>query len=169
MFEKVPGITFSISCTTREPREGEREGIDYHFISADEFQSRLERGEFLENADVHGHLYGTLREDAVRVLNSGSDILLEIDVQGALQVREKMPESILLFVAPPSFEELEQRLRERGTESEERLQIRLRNARWEMGKAALYDYVIINDDIERAAKELEGIILEQRKNREARR
>ena len=88
MFEKVPGITFSISCTTREPREGEREGIDYHFISADEFQSRLERGEFLENADVHGHLYGTLREDAVRVLNSGSDILLEIVVQGALQVRE---------------------------------------------------------------------------------
>ncbi len=169
MFEKVPGITFSISCTTREPREGEREGIDYHFISADEFHSRLERGEFLENADVHGHLYGTLREDAVRVLNSGSDILLEIDVQGALQVREKMPGSILLFVAPPSFEELEQRLRDRGTESEERLQIRLRNARWEMEKAPLYDYVIINDDIERAAEELEGIILEQRKNREARR
>ncbi len=167
MFQKVPGISFSISCTTREPRDGEREGIDYHFITAEEFQSRFERGEFLEHAEVHGHFYGTLRDDAVRVLDSGSDILLEIDVQGALQVREKMPESILLFVAPPSFEELEQRLRDRGTESEERLQVRLRNARWEMGKAALYDYVIINDDIERAAGELEGIILEQRQNREA--
>jgi len=167
MFQKVPGISFSISCTTREPRDGEREGIDYHFITAEEFQSRFERGEFLEHAEVHGHFYGTLRDDAVRVLDSGSDILLEIDVQGALQVREKMPESILLFVAPPSFEELEQRLRDRGTESEERLQVRLRNARWEMGKAALYDHVIINDDIERAAGELEGIILEQRQNREA--
>ena len=167
MFQNVPGISFSISCTTREPRTGERDGIDYHFLTVDEFQRLLERGEFLEHAEVHGHFYGTLRDDAVRMLNSGSDILLEIDVQGALQVREKMPESILLFVAPPSFEELEQRLRERGTESEERLQIRLRNARWEMGKAALYDYVIINDDIERAAKELEGIILEQRRNREA--
>jgi guanylate kinase len=167
MFQKVPGISFSISCTTREPRDGEREGIDYHFITAEEFQSRFERGEFLEHAEVHGHFYGTLRDDAVRVLDSGSDILLEIDVQGALQVREKMPESILVFVAPPSFEELEQRLRDRGTESEERLQVRLRNARWEMGKAALYDYVIINDDIERAAGELEGIILEQRQNREA--
>lgn len=167
MFEKAPGIAFSISCTTREPRDGEREGIDYHFITADEFQSRLERGEFLEHAEVHGHFYGTLRDDALHVLDSGSDILLEIDVQGALQVKEKMPESILLFVAPPSFEELEQRLRNRGTESEERLQVRLRNARWEMEKAALYDYVIMNDDIERAAEELEGIILEQRKNREA--
>ncbi len=167
MFRRISGIKFSISCTTREPRDGEREGIDYRFISAEDFLSRLEKDDFLEHADVHGHFYGTLRDDVLEVLDSGDDILLEIDVQGALQVRDKMPESVLLFVAPPSFEELEQRLRDRGTESEERLQIRLRNARWEMEKASLYDYVIINDDLERAANELERIIIEHRKNREA--
>lgn len=166
MFQRVSGIRFSISCTTREPREGEREGIDYRFITTEDFLSRLGKGDFLEHADVHGHLYGTLRDDVLDVLDAGDDILLEIDVQGALQVRDKMPESVLLFVAPPSFEELEQRLRDRGTESEERLQIRLRNARWEMEKASLYDYVIINDDLERAANELERIIIEHRKNRE---
>ena len=167
MFQRVSGIRFSISCTTREPREGEREGIDYRFITTEDFLSRLGKGDFLEHADVHGHFYGTLRDDVLDVLDAGDDILLEIDVQGALQVRDKMPESVLLFVAPPSFEELEQRLRDRGTESEERLQIRLRNARWEMEKASLYDYVIINDDLERAANELERIIIEHRKNREA--
>lgn len=167
MFQRVSGIRFSISCTTREPREGEREGIDYRFITTEDFLSRLGKGDFLEHADVHGHFYGTLRDDVLDVLDAGDDILLEIDVQGALQVRDKMPESVLLFVAPPSFEELEQRLRDRGTESEERLQIRLRNARWEMEKASLYDFVIINDDLERAAAELEGIIIEHRKNKEA--
>lgn len=167
MFQRVSGIRFSISCTTREPRDGEQEGIDYRFITTEDFLSRLGKGDFLEHADVHGHFYGTLRDDVLDVLEAGDDILLEIDVQGALQVRDKMPESVLLFVAPPSFEELEQRLRDRGTESEERLQIRLRNARWEMEKASLYDFVIINDDLERAAAELEGIIIEHRKNKEA--
>jgi len=168
MFEKVPGIRFSISCTTREAREGERDGVDYRFISTRQFLELLDQGAFLEHAQVHGGYYGTLDEDVRKVLDSGEDILLEIDVQGALQVREKMPESVLIFVSPPSFKELEQRLRDRATESEELLQVRLRNAQWEMERADCYDHVIINDDLERAAGELEKIILEHRKNREAR-
>ncbi|MDI9369968.1 MAG: guanylate kinase [Synergistaceae bacterium] len=158
MFEGAEGITFSVSCTTRPPREGEREGVDYRFISKEDFLDRLRIGDFLEHAVVHGEYYGTLREDVNRVLESGEDILLEIDVQGALQVRESMPESVLLFVTPPSFEELEKRLRDRGTETEDLLKLRLCNARREMEQLPLYDYVIVNDCVERAARELKGII-----------
>ncbi|MFA7621068.1 MAG: guanylate kinase [Aminobacteriaceae bacterium] len=162
MFERVPGIEFSVSCTTREPRNGEQEGVDYRFVSHKVFLDRLEKGDFLEYAVVHGQYYGTLKEDVLYALESGFDILLEIDVQGALQVRESMPDSVLVFVSPPSFEELEQRLRDRGTEAEDLLQVRLYNARQEMEKCGFYDHVIINDCVERAAKELESIIIEYR-------
>ncbi len=162
LFERVPGIEFSISCTTRDPRDDEKDGIDYRFITDREFRARLDDGEFLEHAFVHGYYYGTLRSDVVRALESGRDILLEIDVQGALQVRAAMPESRLIFVSPPSFEELENRLRDRGTETEERLRVRLHNALLEMEQSCKYDHVIINDRADRAADELTRIVLAYR-------
>jgi guanylate kinase len=168
VFETVEDIRFSISCTTRPPRQGEKDGVDYRFISEEAFLTLLEEDRFLEYAKVHGHYYGTLRDDVERTLSSGIDMVLEIDVQGAFQVREKMPESILVFVSPPSLEELERRLRERGTESGENLRIRLRNARLEMLKSADYDYVIVNDDAERASNELKSIITGFRPFREER-
>ncbi|WP_367339985.1 guanylate kinase [Aminivibrio sp.] len=168
VFETVEDIRFSISCTTRPPRQGEKDGVDYRFISEEAFLTLLEEDRFLEYAKVHGHYYGTLRDDVERTLSSGIDMVLEIDVQGAFQVREKMPESILVFVSPPSLEELERRLRERGTESGENLRIRLRNARLEMLKSGDYDYVIVNDDAERASNELKSIITGFRSFREER-
>ena len=164
-FESLEGIVFSISCTTRPVREGERDGVDYRFISEDAFRDLLGRGKFLEHAFVHDHYYGTLREDVENALGQGLDIILEIDVQGAFQIREKMPESILIFVSPPSLDELERRLRERGTESENMLALRLKNARLEMDRTGEYDYVIINDDAERASAELKRIILAYREKR----
>ncbi len=168
VFETVEDIRFSISCTTRPPRQGEKDGVDYRFISEEAFLTLLEEDRFLEYAKVHGHYYGTLRDDVERTLSSGIDMVLDIDVQGAFQVREKMPESILVFVSPPSLEELERRLRERGTESGENLRIRLRNARLEMLKSGDYDYVIVNDDAERASNELKSIITGFRPFREER-
>ena len=168
VFETVEDIRFSISCTTRPPRQGEKDGVDYRFISEEAFLTLLEEDRFLEYAKVHGHYYGTLRDDVERTLSSGIDMVLEIDVQGAFQVREKMPESILVFVSPPSLEELERRLRERGTESGENLRIRLRNARLEMLKSGDYDYVIVNDDAERTSNELKSIITGFRPFREER-
>ena len=168
VFETVQGIRFSISCTTRPPRQGEKEGIDYRFISEEAFLSLLKEDKFLEHAKVHGHYYGTLRDDVERTLSSGLDMVLEIDVQGAFQIREKMPESVLVFVSPPSLEELEHRLRERGTESGEHLRLRMKNARLEMMKAKDYDYVIVNDDAERASEELKSVITGYRSIREER-
>lgn len=168
VFETVEDIRFSISCTTRPPRQGEKDGVDYRFISEEAFLSLLREDKFLEHAEVHGHYYGTLRDDVEQALLSGLDMVLEIDVQGAFQIREKMPESILVFVSPPSLEELERRLRERGTESGENLRIRLRNARLEMLKSGDYDYVIVNDDAERASNELKSIITGFRPFREER-
>ncbi|TDY61807.1 guanylate kinase [Aminivibrio pyruvatiphilus] len=168
VFETVQGIRFSISCTTRPPRQGEKEGIDYRFISEEAFLSLLKEDKFLEHAEVHGHYYGTLREDVEQALSGGLDMVLEIDVQGAFQIREKMPESVLVFVSPPSLEELEHRLRERGTESGEHLRLRMKNARLEMMKAKDYDYVIVNDDAERASEELKSVITGYRSIREER-
>ena len=158
VFETLQDILFSISCTTRAPREGEQDGTDYRFISEEAFLALLKEDKFLESAKVHGHYYGTLREDVEKALSCGKDILLEIDVQGAVQIRRKMPESILVFVSPPSLQELEHRLRERGTESWKDLELRLNNARLEMMRAKDYDYVIINDKAERASEELKSII-----------
>ena len=163
-FEALSGVRFSVSCTTRPPREGERDGVDYRFLSDEDFRSLLDRGCFLEHADVHGYCYGTLREDVERILAKGEDIILEIDVQGALQVRAALPECVLIFVMPPSLGELERRLRGRGTEGEERIALRMKNARWEMAHSDDYDYVIENDDAERASRELADIILSFRTN-----
>lgn len=158
-FESLAGpLVFSVSCTTRPPREGEKNGKDYRFISEEDFLTLIEEGRFLEWARVHGQYYGTLTEDVEKALSQGLDVLLEIDVQGALQIREKMADNVLVFVAPPSFEELGRRLQNRGTEKEEDLRRRLDNARREMAMAKDYHHVIINDDVARASEELKKLI-----------
>ncbi len=150
------GLT--VSATTRSPREGEVDGVSYHFLDDAEFDRRLANGEFLEWAWVHGHRYGTLVSEVERVLSTGESVVLEIDVQGGLSVRAVMPDAVLVFVEPPSMEELERRLRGRGTEDEKSVELRLANARTEMGHADEYDVRIVNDDLERACDELEDVI-----------
>lgn len=166
IFAGLKGIDFSVSCTTRCPRKGEVDAVDYRFLGKDDFDRLTREGAFLESAEVHGEWYGTLTGDVEKVLDSGRDILLEIDVQGALQIKKKIPDSILLFVAPPDLQVLERRLRERGTESEEALQLRLRNARREIAQSHLYDHVIVNVSADQASEELKNIILGYRKKEE---
>ena len=159
----VEGLVYSISCTTRKPRPGETDGVEYRFISDEEFESRAQGGLFLEHARVHDARYGTLREDVERELNAGRDVLLEIDVQGARQVRGLLPDAVAVFIAPPSIDELARRLRERHTESERELELRLGNAEAELRQEGSYDHVVVNDDVDRAAEALREIILSYRK------
>jgi guanylate kinase len=155
----IDGLTYSISCTTRPPRAGEREGREYRFLSKEDFEDRAARGLFLEYAVVHGNCYGTLREDVERETAAGRDVLLEIDVQGARQIRKMLPapDSFLIFVAPPSIEVLEGRLRRRGTEPQDIVRLRLETAEKEMEAVGEFDRVIVNDDLERACEELRGV------------
>lgn len=151
---QLPGVAFSVSATTRAPREGEVDGRDYHFLSDQEFDRRLAEGDFLEHAEVHGRRYGTLRSEVERALDRGQDLLLEIDVQGAEQVRDCGLPVLSLFVMPPSEEVLVERLRGRGTESEEQMQRRLRIIHEEMERAGSYHHVVVNDDFERMLAEV---------------
>ena len=155
----APNLKYSISCTTRKPREGETDGVEYRFISHTKFQEYISQGLFLEYAHVHEDYYGTLKSDVMSELEAGHDVLLEIDVQGALTVKEIMPEAVLIFVAPPSVEVLTQRLTGRGTESSSSLEVRLSNALKEIALKDKYDYVIVNDDLDSACEELRKIIL----------
>lgn len=155
----APNLKYSISCTTRKPREGETDGVEYRFISHAKFQEYISQGLFLEYAHVHEDYYGTLKSDVMSELEAGHDVLLEIDVQGALKVKEIMPEAVLIFVAPPSVEVLTQRLTGRGTESSSSLEVRLSNALKEIALKDKYDYVIVNDDLDSACEELKKIIL----------
>lgn len=158
LFEEISELVFSISCTTRKPRPKEREGIDYRFLETEAFVQHVADGHFLEHAEVHGNYYGTLREDVERELRQNRDVVLEIDVQGALQVQERFPEAVLIFIMPPSAKELEKRLRGRGTEREDILETRLHNAEMEMQYAGCYDHAVVNDDLERAAAELIALV-----------
>jgi len=155
----VPGMELSISATTRPRRPGEEEGRDYYFLSEEEFESRRERGEFVEWAEVHGHLYGTLRRTVEEALEEGKVLLLEIDVQGARQIRRAFPESVSVFVAPPSLEVLEKRLRERGRDPEEDIERRLEAAPKELSEAGYYDYIVVNEDLEEAVRAVEAILV----------
>jgi len=157
--DNIENLVYSISCTTRKPRDGETQGVQYRFISHEKFKEDIEKNLFLEYAHVHADFYGTLKADVIKELNAGKNVLLEIDVQGALQVREKISDAVLIFIAPPSLEELEKRLRDRHTETEENLKLRLSNAKKELELKDKYDYVIINDDLETASKELRDLIL----------
>ncbi|MDI6872849.1 guanylate kinase [Candidatus Solincola sp.] len=167
LLKRYPRARLSVSATTRDPRPGEREGVDYHFLDREEFLRRAGEGEFLEWAEVHGNLYGTPRGAVEEWLNEGHDVILEIDVQGARQVRERMPEAVTVFVEPPSLEALEERLRRRGTESEEELRRRLRNAVRESGEKGGFRHVVVNDDLQRAVEELCAIYEKESASTEA--
>lgn len=156
--KRHPNLGLAVSATTREPRPGEVDGVSYHFLDEEEFSRRVRAGEFLEWANVHGHRYGTLKGDVDALLASGTSVILEIDVQGALNVLRLMPDAVLIFIEPPSLEELERRLRQRGTEGEGQLRLRLRNARSELELADKYDERIVNDDVDAASDRLLQII-----------
>ena len=153
-----PDLNYSISYTSRKPRGQERDGVEYHFISEDEFERGIESGRWAEWARVHGNYYGTSAADLQRQLTGGSDVLLDIDVEGARQIRKRFPESVTIFIMPPSMAVLEQRLRERGTESETEIRRRLQNAQDEMRDRGLYRHVIVNDRLPQATAELIALI-----------
>ena len=149
----------SVSCTTRVPREGEVHGENYFFLTHEEFKSCIEKGEFLEWAEFSGNMYGTKRPYVDEKLAMGKNLILEIDTQGALNVKKIMPEATLIFILPPSFEELEARLRGRHTETEEAIQKRLQSTKLEMENSKNFDYQVVNDSVEKAVKRLEEIML----------
>ena len=158
LLQRVPGLVVSVSATTRGPREGEVDGRDYHFLERDEFDRRAIEGDFLEHATYSGNRYGTLRSEVDRHLAAGSSVVLEIEVQGARQVRAAMPESVQVFIAPPSPAVLRERLEARGADSSDQIDERLSTAELELAAQEEFQHVIVNDDIERAASELEGIV-----------
>ena len=158
LLKRVPSLTRSISATTRKPRPGEVDGVDYYFLTEEEFKKRIKSNDFLEWAMVHDNYYGTLRSIVEKDLAAGKDIAMVIDVQGAASVKKKMPDVVLIFIEPPSMKELVQRLKARNTESAVELARRLKNAEAEMMLAKNYDYVVINDDVNRAAGELVNIV-----------
>ena len=151
-------MEFSVSATTRAPRPGEEEGREYFFVSREEFEEMVKRGELLEHAEFVGNCYGTPKSQVLRRLEEGITVVLDIEVQGASQVKTLMPEALTVFIAPPSLEVLEKRLRGRGTEDEETIASRLKRAGEELLLAPTYDYTIINDDADRAARELGEIL-----------
>jgi len=151
-------VGYSVSCTTRAPRPGEQNGKDYFFLTKEEFEARRSRGEFAESAVVHGNLYGTLRQEVERVLSSGKHVIMDIDVQGARQFARAFPESVLVFLLPPSTEVLIDRLRARQTEDHGKLLVRLRSAREELREVGGYQYVVVNDDLERAYTHVASIV-----------
>lgn len=158
---RQPQVWFSISATTRPPRPGEIDGVDYRFVSDAEFSRMIQAGELLEWATVHGkHRYGTPRGPVDEKLAAGIPALLELDLQGARQVRASMPQALFVFIEPPSMTELVRRLVGRGTESEQERAVRLETAQVEMAAAAEFDVVIVNDDLEQAVAELEKVVLE---------
>jgi guanylate kinase len=157
-----PRLSLSVSCTTREAREGERDGVHYHFLSQERFRQEIAEGAFLEHAEVFGNLYGTRAADVRRHLDSGRDLILEIDWQGARQVRERFPGAVSIFVLPPSIAELEKRLRGRGTDSETVIARRMTQARDEMAHFAEYDYLVVNDRFETALETLSAITRAER-------
>jgi len=156
--ERLEGLELSTSATTRAPREGEVDGCDYHFLTREEFARRANTNEFLEHAAYSGNRYGTLRSEVERRLEAGESVLLEIEVQGARQVRAAMPEAVLVFIAPPSAEMLRERLEGRGTDSAEAIDERLRTAELELAAQQEFKHVIVNDDLNRAAGELAAIV-----------
>jgi guanylate kinase len=152
-----PGVEFSVSATTRLMRGGEVDGVDYHFLSKGEFRSKVEEGAFIEWAEVYGNLYGTLRAPMEVAIDAGRVFLVEIDVQGALQLRALGEDGVFVFIAPPSFEELQKRLVGRGTEGPEVVERRLKKAEDEYRERVKYDHVVVNDDLDKAVAEVRSL------------
>jgi len=167
LFKDFDGVSYSVSATTRERRKGEVEGENYFFISEEKFKKIEASDGFIESAVVHGHYYGTPKKFVDKKLDEGEDIILEIDTQGAKQVREKYPEAVYIFLLPPSLEELENRLDKRGSENDKSKNIRLKNARQELKEVHNYDYEVINDSLSDAVKDIKKIILKEQKRRDS--
>lgn len=161
-----PGLHYSISHTTRQQRPGDENGKDYHFISPQEFQQMIDRSEFVEWAEIYGHRYGTSRAVVEKVLEEGRDVILDIDGQGAKQIHDKKLPGAFIFLLPPSLEELERRLSNRRTERKAAMEERLRKAKAEMAEAYWYDYLIVNDELEKAQEQLQAVILAEHCRRE---
>jgi guanylate kinase len=158
LMERIPELELSVSATTRSPRPGERDGVDYHFLSAAEFERRVREGEFVEHADYAGRRYGTLRSELEERLRVGVPVVLEIEVQGARQVRAAMPRSVQVFIAPPSLEALRTRLIGRATDDEEEVERRLRVAEGELAARSEFSHVVVNDRLEDAIAQLTEIV-----------
>ncbi len=169
LIKRFPEIKLSISYTTRAPRGGEVNGVDYHFVSTKQFEEMVQANAFIEWAQVHGNMYGTAFSEVSRRLDAGDDVLLDIDVQGGKSIRDRMNDSLLVFLLPPSMEELHRRLSSRGTESSEQVQLRLLNARREIEAASIYDYLIVNDDLGRASDALAEVLQVERMRRQDKR
>ena len=163
LLQDEPGLRLSTSYTTRAPRPGEQDGREYHFVDEDTFLAMMGRGEFLESAEVHGHRYGTSKQVIRDTLERGQDLVLEIDWQGARQVRHLYPECVGIFILPPSMEELERRLRGRGQDADSVIQRRLANAQAEIAHAGEFEYRIINKDFDTARQELAKIVRDERR------
>ncbi|MBC7189221.1 guanylate kinase [Candidatus Aerophobetes bacterium] len=162
LLQNCPSFISSVSFTTRAPRKQEIEGVDYYFVSREDFQELIEKGAFIEWAEVHGHLYGTSKEFLEKNIEAGKDVLLEVDVKGGKKIKECYPQAILIFILPPSWEELEKRLYRRGTEDEKSIKERLARAKEEIKYLPFYDYFIVNDDINIATRDLLRIIETER-------
>lgn len=159
-----PNIRLSVSATTRAPRKGEVNGREYYFVTREEFEDLIAKDGFLEHAEYVGNCYGTPKEPVFRMLDEGLDVFLEIELKGFLQIKESCPDCLSIFIVPPSFEELQARLEGRGTETPEVIEARLKTAREELEHHHLFDYVVVNDDVDRAVKEVLSIISD-RKNK----
>ncbi len=158
LLEKHDNIFISVSATTRAPREGEVEGVNYYFLTKEAFEEKVNNNGFLEYANVHGNFYGTPKVNVEKMLDEGKDVILEIDIQGALQVKENFKEGVFIFILPPSMEELKQRIIKRGSETEESLMTRFKNAYKEINYVSKYNYAVVNDKLEVAVSKVEAII-----------
>jgi guanylate kinase len=158
LLDRRNDVGYSVSCTTRQPRAGERDGVDYHFLTQEEFVRRRSAGDFAESAEVHGNLYGTLKGEIDRVLATGRHVVMDIDVQGARQMRQAFPDAVTIFVLPPSAEVLLDRLKHRKTESPQQLVARLNSALHELQAVEEYEYVVVNDDLDDAVRRVGSIV-----------
>jgi len=158
LLERRADVGYSVSCTTRAPRPSEQEGRDYYFLTRDEFVARRAKGDFAESAEVHGNLYGTLKSEITRILGTDRHVILDIDVQGARQIQVAFPKAVTIFVLPPSGEVLLERLQRRKTESPQQLVARLNSALQELRAVEEYEYVVVNDDLDRAVQRVNAII-----------
>lgn len=158
LVEKHKELYVSVSATTRQPRVGEIDGVNYHFTTKEQFIERIEQNDFLEYAEVYGNYYGTPKSKVEEMLSKGIDVILEIDIQGALKVKENFEEGVFIFILPPSMEELKQRIIKRGSETPESLMTRFKSAYQELNYVSKYNYAVVNDEVHLAAKKIEGIV-----------
>lgn len=162
LLEREPQLCLSVSATTRSPREGEVDGVNYHFMTKEDFKHKIEEGDFIEYAQVYDNFYGTPKSNVEKLLNEGKDVILEIDIQGALKVKENFDSGVFIFILPPSMEELKQRIIKRGSETPESLMKRFKSAYKEINFVSRYNYAVVNDEVEEATDKLEAIILAEK-------